>query len=197
MIVSAYVGKSADVIPYIFSLHCSPPVLDVTYNKGAFWTGLITDLFGCDIQFKYAKHVQADYKQLPFRAGVFGTVVIDPPYGNLSTSLRRDNLSSQYSLRPFGSGSALLREYMQGMREMFRVLRPKGVAVVKCQDFVNSNRQHLMSVAVVRAANKIGFRIEDVFILVQKTSPLLRHPDRPQKHARKNHSYFYVFKKGK
>ena len=67
------------------------------------------------------------------------------------------------------------------------MLCPGGVLVFKCQDKVSSGKQW----AIAR-----GFEVLDLFILLAR-SRLVANWQRNQKHARKFHSYFWVFRKGK
>ena len=87
---------------------------------------------------------------------------------------------------------AVLHFYIQAGREAYRVLRPKGVLIVKCQDAVSANRQHLTHVRIVLEYEKMGFYAKDLFVLVRRNRPAVSRLKR-QIHARKNHSYFLVF----
>lgn len=42
---------------------------------------------------------------------------------------------------------------------------------------------------------EVGFMSEDLFVLVRKSRPLMRHKPENQKHARRNHSYFLVMRR--
>jgi hypothetical protein len=42
---------------------------------------------------------------------------------------------------------------------------------------------------------QLGFKKEDLFVLVQDHQPTMRHKPEQQKHARRNHSYFLVFRR--
>lgn len=64
----------------------------------------------------------------------------------------------------------------------------------KCQDTVSSGKQYLSHVYVINEAEKLNFICVDVFILLA-TNRIQGHNHQNQKHARKFHSYFLVFKK--
>ena len=74
------------------------------------------------------------------------------------------------------------------------MLRPEGTYVVKCQDEVCANKQRLTHIEIINELATLGFVVEDLFVVVRRNKPgvsrLLR-----QVHARKNHSYFLVFRK--
>lgn len=64
--------------------------------------------------------------------------------------------------------------------------------IFKCQDVVFSAKNHFTHVWVMNEALKLGFYPKDLFILLARN----RLTDgRKQQHARKFHSYFWVFKK--
>ena len=55
--------------------------------------------------------------------------------------------------------------------EAYRVLRERGVLIVKCQDEVCSNRQRFTHVEVMQAYERIGFVTEDLFVVVRQNRP--------------------------
>jgi len=69
-----------------------------------------------------------------------------------------------------------------------------GILVFKCQDKVSSGKQHMMHCNVYQWAILQGFEALDLFILLAR-SRLVANWQRNQKHARKYHCYFWVFKK--
>jgi DNA modification methylase len=90
--------------------------------------------------------------------------------------------------------AAVLHFYIQAGREAHRVLRDKGVLVVKCQDAVSANRQHLTHVHIVVEYEKMGFYAKDLFVLVRRNRPAVSRLKK-QVHTRKSHSYFLIFVK--
>jgi hypothetical protein len=61
---------------------------------------------------------------------------------------------------------------------------------------VCANQQRLTHVELVNELTKNGFVIEDLFVLLRNNRPGVSRVLR-QVHARKNHSYFLVFRKSK
>lgn len=55
-----------------------------------------------------------------------------------------------------------------------------------------ANQQRLTHIELVNELDKIGFVIEDLFVVVRRGKPGVSRWLR-QAHARKNHSYFLVF----
>jgi len=90
--------------------------------------------------------------------------------------------------------AAVLELYEEGGREAHRVLRDRGVLIVKCQDEVSANRQNLTHVEIINACAEIGFFCKDLFVVVRPNKPGMSRLLK-QVHARKNHSYFLVFVK--
>jgi len=79
------------------------------------------------------------------------------------------------------------------LKEAYRVLKPEGLAWVKCQDQIMGGKQWRQHIYIFKMAMWLGFTDEDLFILVQKGRPTMRH--NYQLHSRKNFSYLWVFRK--
>jgi len=209
LVVSAHVGTNAEVFPAVLSLHVpdGATIADVTYGKGVFWRNVDTE--------KYDFHPSdisdgTDCRQLPYKDASFDCVVFDPPYmegffrkGNSTKAgagthnAFRDHYSNGDEAPKNRGGkwhAAVLELYEDGGREAHRILRDNGVLIVKCQDEVSANRQHLTHVEIINAYAQIDFYCKDLFVVVRPNKPgvsrLLK-----QVHARKNHSYFLVFVK--
>lgn len=209
VVVSAYVGTNADIFPRVLALHVNEGarVADVTYGKGVFWRKVATN--------KYDFHPSdisdgIDCRDLPYDDESFDCIVFDPPYmegffrnggttkaGAGTHKAFRDHYSNGHE-SPSNGGrkwhAAVVELYEAGGREAHRVLKDKGVFVVKCQDEVSANRQNLTHVEIVNAYADTGFVCKDLFIVVRPNRPGMSRLLK-QVHARKNHSYFLVFVK--
>jgi tRNA G10 N-methylase Trm11 len=139
-----------------------------------------------------------DCRALPYEDQSLDGVVFDPPYIRSPSDSQHDR---QKSLRKYygharqsgvNSHEALLNFYSEAADEAWRVLRHGGVYVVKCQDEVYANRQHLTHVEIVNQLTAKGFVTKDLFVVVGTNRPPVSRLIR-QVHARKNHSYFLVF----
>ena len=75
----------------------------------------------------------------------------------------------------------------------YRLLKSKGILVVKTMDINNMGKQYWVSDYVFQKASEMGFTLLDKFILVANMKLLRR--THSQHIARKNHSYFFVFRK--
>lgn len=87
---------------------------------------------------------------------------------------------------------AVLHLYSEAGAEAHRVLRDRGVFIVKCQDEVCSNRQRFTHIEIMTAYDELGFVAEDLFVTMRNNRPGVSSAVQ-QVHARKNHSYFLVF----
>jgi len=84
--------------------------------------------------------------------------------------------------------------YFLAMQNIYRVLLPGGWLIFKCQDGVLSGKNNFTHAEIYKMATYLCFKPVDLFILLAKhrmTDPT----HKVQKHARKFHSYFWVFKK--
>ena len=75
----------------------------------------------------------------------------------------------------------------------YRLLRDKGLLVIKTMDIYHNGRQYWISDFVNAKAIETGFILIDKFILISK-SKLLSPSGRVQHCARKWHSYFLVYR---
>ena len=89
---------------------------------------------------------------------------------------------------------AVLDLYFSASKEAFRILKNKGILIIKCQDEVCANKQRLTHVEIINELLHYGFDIVDLFVVVRKNRPGVSRILK-QVHARKNHSYFLVFRK--
>lgn len=209
LVVSAHVGNNADIFPSVLRLHVQDgwKIADVTYGKGVFWRKIDTE--------KYDFHRSdiadgTDCCDLPYEDESFDCIVFDPPYmegffrngnsikaGAGTHNAFRDHYSNGHEAPKSEGGkwhAAVLELYEEGGREAHRVLRDRGVFIVKCQDEVSANRQNLTHVEVINAYAEKGFFCKDLFVVVRPNKPGMSRLLK-QVHARKNHSYFLVFVK--
>jgi hypothetical protein len=74
----------------------------------------------------------------------------------------------------------------------YRLLKKKGYLIMKTMDIKYSGKQYWIGNYIQNKAQEIGFRLEDMFILMSKTK-VLSTGWHNQHSARKYHSYFFVF----
>jgi hypothetical protein len=200
LVFTASVGGNADMFPSILSLYVPPgsTVADVTFGKGVFWKHVPPSLYkllATDIR----KGV--DSRKLPYKDETLGCVVFDPPYMHTPGGTAHDghqNFEQYYknngnNLTTLKYHEAVLDLYFRSAAEAWRVLKDGGIYIVKCQDEVCACRQRLTHVEIINHLDG-KFIAEDVFVLVRNGKPGVSRILR-QRHARKNHSYFLVFRK--
>ena len=199
---SARVGTNDELFPQILSLYVEPgnTVADVTYGQGVFWRRIPKDRY----------HVLAtdvlkgvDCRSLPYKEKTIDCVVLDPPYMHTpggTAHVGHQNYEGYYRNNSTGNGNgrkyheAVLDLYFAAGKEAYRVLRDQGIFIVKCADEVCANQQRLTHVELINEFASIGFVVEDLFVLVRWNRPGVSRLIK-QVHARKNHSYFLVFRK--
>lgn len=84
---------------------------------------------------------------------------------------------------------AVLDLYCKAGNEAHRVLRPYGILIVKCQDEVSANIQHLTHVEIIINYQSLGFYTKDLFVLVRPNKPAVSRMKK-QEHARKKSFLF-------
>ena len=202
LVFSASVGTNDAVFPRILALYVAPgaTVADVTHGKGVFWRDVPADayrLLATDLS------TGVDCRKLPYADAAIDCVVFDPPYMHTpggSAHRGHQNFEGYYRNNAASSPSkyheAVLELYFSAAREAHRVLRADGFYIVKCQDEVCANRQRLTHVEIINELTGYGFVVEDLFVVVRNGKPGVSR-QLVQVHARKNHSYFVVFRKPK
>jgi hypothetical protein len=200
LVFSSYVGTNDEVFPFVLSLYVpkGSTVADVTYGKGVFWRRVPPDAYNL---LKTDISHGVDSRNLPYGQETIDCLVFDPPYMHTpgkGAHKGHQNYENYYRNNQARSDlkyhEAVLDLYFSSAREAWRVLRPGGTYIVKCQDEVCANLQRMTHVEIINEYANLGFVAEDLFVVVRNGKPgvsrLLR-----QAHARKNHSYFIVFLK--
>lgn len=181
-----------EIIKSIQELYTGNVQCDVTFSKGAFWKGLEEPSFKFDVcpSPKRPDVVQADCRHLPVEDSSFESVMYDPPFivAHGKDSVIGNRFSSYKSMKE------LWQFYDDSLKEFSRVIKKKGHLIVKCQDIVSGGKNHLSHVFICNKAEEYGFENVDLFVLTARHR-MKTHNTTQQKHARKFHSYFLVFKK--
>jgi len=203
LIFSAYQATNDEVFPHILALYVPPGqlVADVTYGKGVFWKRVPKNSY--DFRTSDLRD-GVDCRKLPYGDTTMDCVVFDPPYMHTpggTAHQNHQNFEHYYCNNGSENGTkkyheAVLDLYFKGAREACRVLKPDGIFIVKCQDEVCANQQRLTHVEIINELATMGFTVEDLFVVLRRNKPGVSRILR-QIHARKNHSYFLVFRKAK
>lgn len=200
LIFSSHIGTNDEIFPHILKLYVADgaKVADVTYGKGVFWKQVDVSKFDfhpTDIL------TGTDCRNLPYSDNSIDCLVLDPPYmhtpGGTAHS-RHQNFEQYYQNNAASSNKkyheAVLDLYFEAAKEAARVLKHKGILIIKCQDEVCANKQRLTHVEIINEVVKYGFLVEDLFVITRNNKPGVSRIKK-QNHARKNHSYFLVFRR--
>jgi phage N-6-adenine-methyltransferase len=196
-VLTSYQSNNDHLMAQVARLYFRPGdrVADVTYGTGRFWR--LTDLTQYDFHPSDLLTVPDhpyDFRSLPYPCQDFDVHVFDPPYMHHPPARRY--LCSDYRNYDTTKGSShadIIRLYRDGMVEGYRILKPGGLMLVKCKDETEGGRQRMSHIEVHDiAVHELGMEVADFFVLTQKMLLFLFRHDN---HARKNHSYLWVFQK--
>lgn len=195
MVIKTVHTNQQDILAAIIQLYCPEGFdADVTYSKGNFYkNGIPEPKYKFDLTPQTEDTVKADIINFPIREATFSSVIFDPPFvaaiptGTSKPGIIRERFGCfrtvQNHLWPF---------YKQALSTLYAILFVNGFLIFKCQDVIDSGKQYMSHVEIMNYAVRAGFYPKDLFILVAKNR--LNHMQR-QLHARKYHSYFWVFEK--
>ena len=190
-------GNNADLIAEVAQLYAADDfkIADLTYGKGVFWRKCPElNVTGSDLV--TVPDRPYDFTATPYDDASFDIAVLDPPYIHSPGNHQTD---SRYQNRATTKGMLWrdLREqlYIPGMKEAMRIVKPDGGQVwVKCKDQVQSGMQRWCHVELCHDALELGLYPRDLFIL-KATSQTSNNRWNVQHHARKPHSYLWVFQR--
>lgn len=200
IVLSAYRGRNDIVFRNILKLYVpdGATIADVTYGLGKFWTLVDQsryNLLASDIQ------TGTDFRDLPYEDESVDAVVLDPPYMHYSSGtayLNHTDFADRYRVNTkhhheIKGHDAVLAMYCEAAEEAKRVMKRRGILIIKAMDEV-ADKQRLTHVELINHLTHHGFIVEDLFVVMRRDTPTISSPT-IQRHARKNHSYFLVFRK--
>lgn len=166
---------------------------DVTYSTGSFWKGLPKPPICTDLNIG---DVRADFTNLPFASRSIPSMIIDPPFlaDRGKKEYDAESVQMQQRFTAYDDMGDLMSSYTKALYEAKRVLKPGGYLAFKCQDIVYRQSNIFTHCHVWQMAQSVGFTAEDLFILVATNR--MTGAWKTQKHARKWHSYIWIFRKG-
>jgi hypothetical protein len=175
--------------------------LDCTYSKGTFWKNLPSPKIKSDVTPLHEDVLEASSENLPFPDKSMGSIMYDPPFLIAGKTYNDNKEGSSIIAKRFvcyTTFTDLKRNYYKSLKELHRVCKDGGYIVFKCQDTVSGGKNHFTHNMVMEMALEIGFYPRDLFILMAKMR-INSFGGRwsKQHHARKYHSYFFIFQKTK
>lgn len=196
-------GTNAELIADVAKLYLAAGdvVADVTYSTGRFWKKVNLSQYqflASDLMPPAAGGVlAADFRALPYRDGSIDALIFDPPYihspGKGMLATRYNGLATTDMI----TYADIMALYQDGMTEAVRVLRDGGQLWVKCKDTLASERQRWSHITIFELADKLGLYARDLFLLVPPApSSVTTGRWSRQIHARKVHSYLWIFETG-
>lgn len=194
--------SNADLIADVAKLGYIKPetdvILDPTWGKGIWWRRVKPkQLVRRDLAID-----GFDFRNMPYSDNTFDVVAFDPPYvavGGRSTSTI-DDFNDRFGLHTAPRTPLDLQVYMHdGFSECVRVVKPRGIILWKCTDYVTSGKIWLGTHYALTYALSLGCSMQDRFELIghaRAQPPRTRKDGSPvtQKHARRNISTLFVFK---
>ena len=142
-------------------------------------------------------------RKLPYQDEFADMIVNDPPYRYTpAKNIKHEDIPGHgkvdglYNLQESGLTRTqnILELYFSAMLEAKRVLKNGGFLVVKCQDTVQDGKNIWVHALLINKAESLGFACRDL-VIVATTSPT-KSRWKKQRHFRKAHSYFLIFRKG-
>lgn len=193
MIKTTIYNDEQELLKDIISLHCKTDIeLDPMFFKGNFYKDIPEPVYKFDINPQIEGVVKADACNLPLEDKSITTMVLDPPFmfGNHGKQKQYYSSKTHGIIPSFESLQVL---YKSILVEAYRVMKRGGTLIFKCQDFTDS-KTTLVHCYVFNWALEIGFKVKDLAILNLPKNKIW-NSQLKQRHLRKVHSYFYVFKK--
>ena len=177
--------------------------LDPTFGKGIWWKRWCPyRVVVHDVELD-----GLDFRDLPYPNGTFPQIAFDPPYvsmgGRATTQIKE--FYERYGLMGAPTSPERLQSLCDdGLSEMYRLLAPKGIVIVKSMSYVSSGKLFLGDINTYNHAISLGLRCEDRFIFngharaQPKRTKKGKNGERVksrQHHARNNASTMFVFRK--
>lgn len=189
---------NGDLIADVAELYLtkSMHVLDPTYGRGRWWTRWQPNrLTASDIVPGRAEFV-ADFTAMPWCPESFDVIAFDPPYvcvgGRKTTGL--PDMHDRYGLTDAPSTPwSVQTQIDRGLAECKRVVRRKGLVLVKCQDYISSGKFFPGTFHTQSMAAHLGLELIDRLEHYGPVRP--QPPGRRQVHARRNLSTLFVFRR--
>lgn len=167
---------------------------DLTYSKGEFYRHVAPPIYKYDkFPLKGIEGVH-DLTETDTLSNIYNSIIFDLPY-NIQTGASEGIGKIKKRFTHFSS----LQELYEVNREMLvrahRLLKEKGLLIIKTQDTCYANQQVWVRQFVENEAARLEFRKLDEFVLIRQG--VMGNRGNEQHHARRQHSYFLVFQKSR
>ena len=188
------------ILHSILKLHISTDTFDVdlTYGNGGFYKkGIPQPQHRFDIDATLPNITKTcNSNNTALKEGSVSSVVFDPPFLTYIKQQRSGNSNMVMSRRFSGywTSDELAKHYTSSIQEAARILKHKGIMVIKCQDIVHNHKLFCTHAHILHWSKEF-FRLKDLF--VQVATHRMPAPNRKgiQKHARIFHCYWIVLQR--
>ena len=188
------------ILDSILKLHIKEKTFDVdlTYGNGAFYKNGIPQpqhRFDIDDSLKnITKVCNSNNTNLP--SASVNSVIFDPPFLTYIKKQRTGNSKMVMSRRFSGywTSEELSEHYKSSIKEAARILKHKGIMVIKCQDIVHNHKLFCTHAHILNWCSDF-FRLKDLFVQAAKHSMPAPNRKGIQKHARIFHSYWIILQR--
>ncbi len=202
-LVKSVYGSNYEMIKNIMDLYGIEQFdLDCTYSKGNFWKDIKGPKHKTDLYPINESVIEANSENLPFENNSMKSIMWDPPFvivgsGNSHRNSKEGSSIIAKRLEGYVTYDDLKSNYYNTLKELYRITEEGGFVVMKCQDTVSGGKQYFSHVMVMNMAYRIGFYPRDLFVLTSNVRVNAFNGTKwtKQYHARKYHSYFWVFEK--
>lgn len=183
-----------DLLQALIDLHLGGQdiELDPMYFRGNFYKNGINDpKYKFDLTPQVLGVEQADAQDLPLPDNSIERMILDPPFlFGIHGKTKQYYSSKTHTI--FKNFDELYECYEGIIKEANRVLKKKGILIFKCQDYTDS-KTTMTHVHAYHLATLAGFYAKDIAILVKPNK--VYNGNTTQRHLRKIHTYFWVFRK--
>jgi len=198
MIEPSVFNNEQELLKAIIELHCpnGKVELDPMYFKGNFYKEIPKPDYTYDINPEQANDEfvrGGDATNLHWiKDTSIMNEILDPPF-MFGIHGKTEQYYSSRTHGIFKDFKELTELYKGILKEAYRILKKQGVLIFKCQDYTDS-KTTMIHCLVYNWATELGFYAKDLAILHLPKNKIY-NPNLTQRHLRKTHSYFWVFRK--
>jgi len=199
-VIRSLYNNQFKILNSILNLHLEENTfeVDLTYGNGGFYKkGIPQPTHRLDIDNTLENITKAcNSNNTNLKSDSVKSVVFDPPFLTYIKKQRTGNSNMVMSRRFSGywTSDELADHYKSSIKEAGRILKHKGILVIKCQDIVHNHKLFCTHAHILQWSSE-WFRLKDLFI--QAATHRMPAPNRKgtQKHARIYHSYWIVLQR--
>ena len=196
--IYSFFKNEQECIKSILDIHNdgNPIDLDPMYNQGMFYRDGTVERpklrFDLNASKMWYDALDGDATNLPLESNSLNCIILDPPFMFGTHGQTKNNpVNKRYTM--FDSFGELKQCYQGILKESHRLLKKGGIVIFKCQDYTDS-KTTMTHCLVWQWATELGFYAKDIAIL-NLDKPKVYNGNLKQKHLRKTHCYFWVFRK--